>query len=64
MNSYLISIILNNNLDFLIREIKFNPRDLLSKKVIVPFEFDDEYQISKVGLSTRRVFNSYSLVTQ
>lgn len=55
-------VTLNNNLDFLIREIKFNPRDLLSGRVSIPFEFEDEYQISKIGLATRRIFNSYSLV--
>lgn len=54
-------ITLNNDLDFIIREIKINPKDLMAGNVDVPFEHDAEYYISKIGISTRRIFDSYSL---
>lgn len=51
----------NNNLDQLLREIKFNPQDLILDKIVIPFESDLEYEINKLTVSTRRIFQSYSL---
>ena len=52
-----------SDLNFLIRTIVLSPADLISDKVIVPFESIIETKIDKLSLSTKIVFASYGLKT-
>ena len=52
-----------SDLNFLIRTIVLSPADLISDRVVVPFESTMETKIDKLSLSTKIVFASYGLKT-
>ncbi|MEY4331779.1 MAG: hypothetical protein RLZZ196_517 [Bacteroidota bacterium] len=55
-------VTLENDPDFLIRTIFINSQDLLGSNVFtVPFESKFEYNIDKISISSKLVFNSYKL---
>ena len=55
-------VILSNDYDFLIRNIVVNANDLITRGTVnVPFEFDIEYDINRVSMATRSIFESYGL---
>ena len=48
--------------NFLIRTIEIPIDQLISDKVEIPFQSDKELEIGKINLSTKHVFDNYSLV--
>lgn len=61
--SLLFFITLNSNVNFLVREICIDLRELVRlKSIIVPFSFNVEHDVSKLSVSTRKFFDSYGLI--
>lgn len=54
-------VTLEDDFDFLIRTIYVDMERILEEDVIVPFESDLESKIDKISISSKLVFNSYSL---
>lgn len=54
-------VTLEDDFDFLIRTIYIDMEKILEENVIVPFESDLESKIEKISISSKLVFNSYSL---
>jgi len=59
----LFFIALDKNVNFLIRTIKVDMRQLTSTpKVIVPFHHDSERDLNTISVSSKKFFDSYGLV--
>lgn len=51
----------NHAFEFLIRTIEIPIENLISDKVIVPFEHTSEEEYNNIGISTKSVFRSYGI---
>ena len=61
-NKLVFFVTLENDADFLIRTIFINTPDLLTNAVVtVPFESKFEYDLDKIAISSKLVFDSYKL---
>jgi hypothetical protein len=57
-------VVSKENFNLLVNNITISISDLIDKTcVIVPFTADEEYDLSKINLATRFVFESYGLTT-
>ena len=53
-------VLLESDLDFIIRTINIDTKKLV-EPIYIPFDSSFEYNIDKISIATKRVFNSYGL---